>query len=53
MTDDNADSPKIDPVRLMALQRAFDLFARTVKTSDPNEIVRYAAAFERYLRDGA
>ena len=41
---------EIDDVKIACLDRAFELFQRTVRTSDPEEIVRYAVVFERYLR---
>jgi hypothetical protein len=47
------EEPIVPAVRLKSLDKAFELFSRTVRTSDPEVIVRYAAAFERYLRDGA
>lgn len=40
---------KVDDIRLLALEKAFELFSKTVRTSDPKEIVRYAEEFEKYL----
>lgn len=41
-----------DTVKLIALDKALQFFERTVRTSDPNEVVRYAQVFEDYLRGG-